>query len=169
MKLLLLPFAFFLIPICGAVVCWIIISTNKKTMKYQNTITSLQKQLTKCQDDLEKAKSDNLKLKAELEAAKAVVPEEQSLDKKYWQVLEMIQHIDFAANIVDPNIGQSIKLLLNQTLELYGYEFVDYSDQTKDYYFREQQPINEVKVTCRGLKKKDGSVALEGKVFIPEE
>lgn len=149
---------------------WIAISTLKKIKSDTETIKHLRKELVKSSKALEKASEQITDLKKEIDSLKTpkIPQEDYPLEKKYWQLLEMIQNIDYASQLIDTPVGQSLRQLTEQTLKLYGYEFVDFSEATKIHYIYEYQPIKEIKVTSRAIIRKGGKTALEGKVFIPE-
>lgn len=149
---------------------WIAISTLKKIKSDTETIKFLRAELVKSSKALEKANGQITDLKKEINSLKTpkILQEDYPLEKKYWQLLEMIQNIDYASQLINTPVGQSLRQLTEQTLELYGYEFVDFSDAARNHYICEYQPIKEVKVTSRAIRRKGGKTALEGKAFIPE-
>ena len=149
---------------------WIAISTLKKLKSDSETIKSLRTELGKSSKALEKAYAQIKDMQREIDSLKTpkIPQEDYPLETKYWQLLEMIQNIDYASHLIDTPVGKSLRQLTEQTLELYGYEFVDFSDATKNHYICEYQPITEIKVTSRAIRRKGGKTALEGKVFIPE-
>ena len=94
------------------------------------------------------------------------------LDKKYSKTLVFIQRIDDAlrnldANIESPDFESTIRTCIDEVFRAYGYEFTDYSEQTQNMYECEYQPIEAPEVAFRAVTRKDGSVAIKGKVFLP--
>ena len=166
---LIFPIAILTAIIVG-VLGWIVKSTLKRLVGDKKNISSLEIELTENSRMLKEAQEQIKELEKEIASLKTpqIPQEDYPLENKYWQILEMIQNIDYASHLIDPPLGQSLRQLTSQTLELYGYEFADFSDTAKKHYICEYQPIKDIKVTKKAIIRKGGRTALEGKAFIPE-
>ena len=109
-----------------------------------------------------------------LESKISNTEQEFTLDQKYRETLVFIQRIDNAfrnldANIASPNFADNISKSIDIVFSSYGYRFTDYSEQTKDMYDCEYQPIEAPNIVFRTVTRKDGCIAVKGKVFLPKK
>ena len=114
--------------------------------------------------ELEDAKRIEKDLKARIE--------QSTLDVKYSKTLICFQRIDdmfrnLEANIASPNFQNNVNLAIEEVFRAYGYMFVDYTEQTKDFYDCEYQPIDKPEVILRAVVRMKGNIAAKGKIFIP--
>ena len=105
---------------------------------------------------------------------------ESTLDIKYSKTLMCFQRIDdmfrnLEANIASPNFQNNVNLAIEEVFRAYGYMFVDYTEQTKDFYDCEyQQPIKEPVIIFRAVgrvvdyQKREVEPVRRGKIFLPE-
>ena len=103
---------------------------------------------------------------------------QSTLDYKYSKALVCLQRIDdmfrnLDANIASPNFERNVYLALNEVLFSYGYRFVDYSENTQQFYECEYQPIAAPDVIFRAIGRIDnpqtGAIrpAVMGKICLP--
>lgn len=89
-----------------------------------------------------------------------------TLDIRYSKVLVGFQRIDdmfrnLEANIASQNFKRNIDIILDDVFLSYGYRFVDFTEETKDFYDCEYQAIDAPEVVYRAVGRKVDSQTIE--------
>lgn len=144
--------------------------TNCDTVeKLSNMINKLNKDLDKANKELARANEDLYKANKEKNNSLNLTDKmdnNYTLETRYSRVLLSFQRLDIRLKYLEPQVEAYINSLINDALSPYGYKFVDFCKETKDFYDTEIQPTANDEVVYRAIIKADGSLAQKGKVYI---